>query len=468
MNDTVVQRIAQWVLDFDASTVDAGSIELMKHSVLDSLGCAVLTLDEECVRGVLEYARSAGGNGEASLIGGGRATIALATLANGTLVRAIDFNDHLALNPNTNAKLGGHPSDNLAAVLAIAEQRNLNGSEVIAALLAGYELYGRVYKYLTPALPWDHTTSFGFSVPAVAARLLGLDVEKTAHAIAISAAQSATLGVVRRGQLSHAKFLASALVAERGVEAAQLAALGVTGPMTVFEDGRGIAKGIFRTEDELEDLFAPLGPQHMVQGVTIKAYPGMDTSQAAAEAAVKVATEAAVKATAGRKLRASDIETIELFMNDHPMTKEQTDDPLRRSPHSRETADHSIHYMVTVALLDGEMTPRQFADGRWFDPDVCDLMNRMVITIDPAWTKRAPGGFPCTVRLKMRDGSETTAEVPYATGHARNKMDRAQVIEKFRNCVERRLLSARADEIIAAVDKLDQLVSTRDLMRLLV
>ena len=167
-----------------------------------------------------------GGNGQASVIGGGTATLALATLANGALVRAIDFNDHLAHNPNTNAKLGGHPSDNLSAILAIAEWRNLGGADVIAALLAGYELYGRVYKYLTPELPWDHTTSFGFSVPAVAARLLGLDADKTANAIAISAAQSATLGVVRRGQLSHSKFLASALVAERGVEAAQLAALG--------------------------------------------------------------------------------------------------------------------------------------------------------------------------------------------------------------------------------------------------
>ena len=223
----------------------------------------------------------------------------------------------------------------------------------------GYELYGRVYKYLTPELPWDHTTSFGFSVPAVAARLLGLDADKAANAIAISAAQSATLGVVRRGQLSHSKFLASALVAERGVEAAQLAASGVTGPMTVFEDVRGISNGVFRSDDKLEDLVAPI-EVHMVEGVTIKAHPGMDTSQAAAEAAVKAA--------AGRKLRASDIASLELIMNDHPMTKEQTADPLRRAPHSRETADHSIHYMVAVALLDGEMTPRQFADGRWFDP----------------------------------------------------------------------------------------------------
>jgi 2-methylcitrate dehydratase PrpD len=62
--------------------------------------------------------------------------------------------------------------------------------------LISYELYGRLYKFLTPALPWDHTTAFGFTVRAVTARLLGLNAEKIAHAIAMSAAQSATLGVV--------------------------------------------------------------------------------------------------------------------------------------------------------------------------------------------------------------------------------------------------------------------------------
>ena len=455
---TMVQQIARWVADFDAEVVNASAIELMKHSVLDSIGCAILTLDEGCVKGVLDYARSAGGTPQASLIGGGQASLTLATLVNGTLIRAIDFNDHLALNPNSGAKLGGHPSDNLAAILAIAEWRDLAGRDVLAALLIGYELYGRVYGFLTPELPWDHTTSFGFSVPAVAARLLGLDAERIAHAIAISAAQAATLGVVRRGELSHSKFLASALVAERGVEAAQLAAAGVTGPMTVFEDTRGISKGIFET-DAIESLVAPLGPCHMVEGVTIKAFPGMDTSQAS--------TEAAVKAAAGRKLRANDIASIELIMNDHPMTKDQTSDPLRRAPHSRETADHSIHYMVAVALLDGEMTPRQFADGRWFDPEVRDLMSRMTVTIDPAWNCTAPGGFPCTIRLKTRDGAENRVEVPYASGHARNKMNRTQVVEKFRNCVERRISPARADEIIAAVDALSTMPSIRELTRLL-
>ena len=457
---TLVQQIAQWTLDFHHAAAGPRAIELMKHSVLDSIGCAILTLDEDCVSGILDYVRSAGGSAQASLIRSGRKLpLTLATLANGTLIRAIDFNDHLALNPNSEAKLGGHPSDNFAAILAIAEWRDLSGTDVLAALLGSYELYGRVYRFLTPELPWDHTTSFGFTVPAFAARLLGLDAGKTAHAIAISAAQSASLGVVRRGQLSHSKFLASALVAERGVEAALLAAAGVTGPMTAFEDSRGISKGIFRNEEDLDSLIAPLGPLHMIEGVTIKAFPGMDTSQAA--------SEAAVKAAAGRKLKASDIRSIELIMNDHPMTIEQTSDPGRRAPHSRETADHSIQYMVAVALLDGELTPRQFEDGRWFDPGVCDLMTRMTITIDPGWSKRAPGGFPCTIRLGTTDGQETVVEVPFAAGHARNKMSRERVIEKFNHCVAGRISRDRAEEIIAAVDELDRMPSIRKLTELI-
>src|SRR5262249_9563897 len=226
------------------------------------------------------------GEPQASLLGGGKAPVGVATLVNGSLVRAIDLNDHLALDPSDNAKLGGHPSDNLAAALALAEWRDLSGRDLITALLIGYEVYGRVCKFLGPDLPWDHTTAFGLSVPAAAARLLGLDADRAAHAIALSAAQSAVLGVVRRGQLSHSKFLASALAAERGVEAALLAEAGVTGPMTVFEDVRGIADGIFRRRDGLEAIHAPLGVHHMVEGVTIKAYPGMDTSQAATEAAI--------------------------------------------------------------------------------------------------------------------------------------------------------------------------------------
>ena len=197
----------------------------------------------------------------------------------------------------------------------------------------------------------------------------------------------------------------------------------------------------------------------MIEGVTIKAFPGMDTTQAA--------TEAALKALDGRKLRAEEIASIELVMNDHPMTRDQSADPHRRIPNSRETADHSYYYLVAATLLDGEMTPRQFAPGRWFEPDICDLMARMTIGHDPAWAKRAPGGFPCSIRLKTIDGKESFVEVAFASGHARNKMTRDQIIEKFRACVDGRISSSRADEIVAAVLELDRLSNVRDLTRLL-
>jgi len=456
---TTVQRIAQWVADFDTVAVAPASIERIKHSILDAIGCAYITLGEDCVSGVLTLSKETGGSAQATLIGGGMAPLAMATLVNGTLIRAIDFNDHLAFDPNDGAKLGGHPSDHLAAILAAAEWCDRSGQDVITALLIGYELYGRIYKFLTPALPWDHTTTFGLTVPAVTARLLGLDADKIAHAIAMSAAQSATLGVVRRGQLSHSKFLASSLMAQQGVQAAQLAALDICGPMTVFEDIRGFAKGVFQRNDGLHSLYAPLGPRHMVEGVTIKAFPGMDTTQAA--------TQAVLAATAGRKLTVSDVAELELIVNDHPMTLAQTGDAERRQPKSRETADHSFYYLVAVALLDGELTPRQFGTGRWFAPDVVDLMNRIVIRSDPSWKAKAPNGFPCTVRLKTRDGRESCAEIAYADGHACNKMGKEQVVAKFHSCADGRLSIHQAEEIISAVYDLDVLPSASEFTRLL-
>src|SRR4029453_6000170 len=109
MEKTTVQHLAQWVVDFDPSEVSPRAIQLMKHSVLDSIGCAFVTIGETCVEGVVKLAKSIGGAPQASIIGGGKASVGVATLVNGTLVRAIALNNHLALNPNDNYNLRAHP-----------------------------------------------------------------------------------------------------------------------------------------------------------------------------------------------------------------------------------------------------------------------------------------------------------------------------------------------------------------------
>ncbi len=465
MSDTLVQKLADWALECEHGPDRAEALALIKNSVLDSIGCAYIARDEECTHGVQSVMKASGGSPQATLIGSGglRLPLSAAAFVNGTLIRALDMNDHLAMDPNDNAKLGGHPSDNLAALLAIADHRGASGAAFLDAALLSYEMFGRIYRFLTPELPWDHTTAFGFSIPAAAARMLGLSREVAANAIALGGAQSITLGCVRRGQLSHAKFLGSSLVAQEAVQSLLLAEAGVTGPLTLFEDSRGFNVGVFRRSDGLEFLTAPARTRHMIDGVTIKGFPGLDTTQAAEEAAIM----AARRASKDGRIRGRDIASLDVVMNDHPMTKTQAADAERRRPATRETADHSYYYLIAIALLDGEVTPRQFLNDRWHDPEVVDLMRRMTITSDTSWKNRAPGGFPCAIRLKLNDGSVIETEVGYATGHARNKMGRDAVMDKFHRSVAGKVPSNRAEDIIQAVDQLDAATSVAELTRLL-
>jgi 2-methylcitrate dehydratase len=94
-------------------------------------------------------------------------------------------------------------------------------------------------------------------------------------------------------------------------------------------------------------------------------------------------------------------------------------------------------------------------------------MSRIEIRIDPGWKDRAPGGFPCTIVLGTADGVERVVEVPFACGHARNKMSKEQVIEKFHQCVDGCLPPQRVSDIVSIVDVLDQLGSVRELAKLL-
>ncbi len=466
MARTLIEQIADWAHECGPGPDRDRARMLMKHSLLDAIGSAYIALDEECTQGAAAVTLATGGAPNATLMGrkGLKAPLTSAAFLNGTLVRALDVNDHLAMDPNDSEKLGGHPSDNLAALLAFGEQHRVSGAAFLDAALLSYELFGRFYRFLTPELPWDHTSAFGFSIPAAVSRMLGLSGEQTRNAIALSGAQTLTLGVVRRGQLSHSKFLGSSLAGQAAAHSIQLAMAGVTGPNTLFEDSRGYNAGVFRRQEGLEFLVAPARPQHMIEGVTIKGFPGLDTTQAAEEAAIDIARQAGP----GGRINPDDIATLDVAMNDHPMTRTQASDEERRRPATRETADHSYYYLIAVALLDGEVTPRQFLGDRWHDPKMVDLMGRMTISSEPGWANRAPGGFPCAIRVSLRDGRVLTSEVGYATGHARNKMSREQVIAKFRRAIEGRLTDAQADAIIQAVDEIESMNDISALTRLLV
>jgi 2-methylcitrate dehydratase len=250
--------IAQWTLDFDPAALPEAAITQAKHLVLDTLGCALAALAEDEALSICDAVETMGGAPQATLIGRNIKTSAAgAALANGALLRFLDLNDFL-MDRSNGASIGGHPSDNIGPVLAVAEWCDVSGLETIGAIAACYEIFARLNGMMNRTDGWDSTTVSAFAVAAVSARMMGLDAEATAHAVALAASRAATPGVVRGGNISAAKYLANAMIAHTAVECAVMAAHGLTGPLEVMENARGLGTLFYLEGTEQRSLFDDL------------------------------------------------------------------------------------------------------------------------------------------------------------------------------------------------------------------
>src|SRR5262249_24405020 len=154
--------------------------------------------------------------------------------------------------------------------LAVGERQDSPGRELLAAIVLGYELYGRIQDLADAAGDWEHTTASALVAPAIASRLLRLNPRRTAHALALGVAHCNALSVIRTGQLSAAKSVANALVAHTSTLAALLAAEGLTGPLQVLEGPHGWAQTVL-PDGDLTTLAAPFDGRARITDVSIKA-----------------------------------------------------------------------------------------------------------------------------------------------------------------------------------------------------
>src|SRR6267154_4029647 len=134
--------------------------------------------------------------------------------------------------------------------------RGKSGADIIAAIVAGYDVYARLQRLMDRSGGWDTVTVSGLAAPAIAGRLMNLDETQLAHALALGAARAATPAIVRSGDISAAKSIANALVAQSGVQAALLAERGVTGPLAILDHTRGLGD-LFGHRDKFH-LSAPI------------------------------------------------------------------------------------------------------------------------------------------------------------------------------------------------------------------
>jgi 2-methylcitrate dehydratase len=302
---------------------------------------------------------------------------------------------------------------------------------------------------------WDGVTVSGLVAPAMAGRLMRLSRQRLAHAIALSGARAATSTAVRFGDISAAKSIANALVAQNGVQAALLAEHGITGPLDLFENPRGMRE-VFSKGDAAAALDAPLPDESYIMAANVKAFPCLATGQGVVAAGIEM----------HRRLggKVDGLRDFTLVIPDTPGLRRQKDDPGRIKPATREAADHSFNFLAAVSLLDGEFGLAQFDGERWQDPKVRALMAQLEIVNDAAWNARVPDSFPCSLKVRTADGSEHAVEVPYPPGFSRGRLDADTVIEKFDALAAPHLPQPARERIIETVMALDKSPSGSDLM----
>ncbi len=375
-----------------------------------------------------------------------------AVVANGTLIRVLDLNDYMIGEWNGEPETGGHPSDNIAVALAVGAARGKSGADIIAAIVAGYDVYARLQRLMDRSGGWDTVTVSGIAAPAIAGRLMNLDETQLAHALALGAARAATPAIVRSGDISAAKSIANALVAQSGTQAALLAEAGVTGPIAILDGERGLA-ALFAGGPK-EALAAPIDGEAIMRA-HVKTYPCVNTAQSAVATALKLHTLV--------KGHIDAIARVEVTMADYRVVKRHQDDEGRRNPKTREAADHSFPFLVAVALIDGELGIAQFDNERWQDSAVKSLMAKIVLKRDPEWNRRAPGVYPCAIRIVTKDEREHRTEIPYPPGFSREGLEEAVVIDKFHAVTDDVLDLTERQRIIDAVMEFDLSPSTAKL-----
>ena len=361
-----------------------------------------------------------GGHPLCTLIGGGYTSPDRAAFHNAAAVRYLDFNDSFMAPGET-----CHPSDNLGPVLAAVEFAGGDGRDLLVSLAVAYQVQCRLSEVApVRARGFDHVTQGAYAVAAGTARGLGLDAAATANAIAIAGTAFNALRVTRTGSLSNWKGLAYPNTAFGAVHAAFLARAGITGPAEVFEGNKGFMESIaghFSIDWTSEGLDA-------VTRTSIKRFNAEFHSQAVLEAVLELRQEHGIDP--------AQIEgvTIEVFQVAYDIIGggEEGDKRLVRS---KEEADHSLPYLVAVALLDGQVLPPQFAPDRIVRADVQELLRRIVVRPDPELSARFPEQHACRVHIRLRDGRTLTREKSDYLGFITRPAGWSDVGEKFRRLV---------------------------------
>jgi 2-methylcitrate dehydratase len=447
----LAERLAAYADGLRFADIDPATLEALKVHVVDTIGCAIAAFDERPVRAVRDIAIAAGSGGAATIIGTvRRSTPDLAAFANSTAARYFDLNDVYVV------RQAGHPSDMIAACLAVAEAERASAADLLTAILLAYEVNCRLFDVFDLSeRGWDGTV---FTLPATAlaaGKLMKLDRAKLEQAINIALNDHIPLGQTRAQTLSDWKGIADPDAVRNGVFAAILARAGVTGPAPIFEGHEGFFRLVSGAPVEVDiERFGGRGNPFRIHQVGMKAYPAQVYTQTAIIAATAIAKEA------GGTDRIAAIE-IATTRRGYQMAGSE---PEKWTPDTRDTADHSLPYIVARAMFDGDITNDSYTPEKLHDPLILAFMQKIKVSEDKALTALKSNAPPTRLTVSLDDGRRISRQVGDVPGFGGRPMERPDAERKFRGNVGKRWGDERASSILEALWALDR---TPDITRLL-
>jgi len=396
----------------------------------------------------------------------------IAALANGVLLRCYDYNDFFV-----GARNSGHGSDMMSAVIAAAEWADLPGAKLLEAVAVGYEVLGAVYDaFSTAPGGWDYTNLTAIGATCAIARLMGLDAAQTREALAMTVIphfasdeiESSELNA--RGDLTMWKRYNGADAVRNSLQACLLASVGVEGAVRPFVGKLGfIQKMANKTGDAADVLRTKLDagrPLSRVCDTYFKRWPVGSLAQSAIQAAL------AARAKVGDPARIKQVRVFaEEGAYEHLVKIRQ--DPWH--PISRETADHSLPYIVAAAVLDGAVRTDSFDLARVLDPSRQRfLAEKVVVTPAPELgaladgkLKRAQAGYLSRVEIETVDGRVERGDAAPFPGHPKKPYSDGDLAEKLRENMQPFAAEAATERLIAFLQTRVETASLRELTALM-
>src|SRR5262245_28807279 len=343
----------------------------------------------------------------------------------------------------------------IPGVLSAADGHRMDGRAVITAITAAYEVFCRLADEI-PLKGWDQGMFAAIGATCGAGMILGLDRKAMGNAISIAITTGVPLGVTRIGELSMWKGCATAAAVRTAVFTAELAAERMTGPGNPFEGRDGLWQHLGVDAPKWE-AFGSWAKPFRITATSFKAYPSVVHTQGPIGLVLDL----------GQQVATAEIDLVHVATYGEAVRRTATE-AEKWNPQTRETADHSIPYLVAAALQDGEVTPTTFSPSRVRDPALRPLIKKLTVVEEPEFTRRYPAESCTRIELATTDGRRLAAETSHPKGHHRNPLTDGEVEGKFRGLASGVLGAEGCDRMLAEVWDLENAATLDKLFESLV